>query len=68
MLNPPILFDIQNKRVCCVYGSQTGTAEDYALRIAKEIKQKFGVSSLVVDPEEWVHLSSLKTWQTLGIN
>lgn len=35
------------------YGSQTGTAEEYAIRIAKEAKQKFGLASLVCDPEEY---------------
>ncbi|KAK9899292.1 P450 reductase [Cystobasidium minutum MCA 4210] len=44
---------ITNKRIAVIYGSQTGTAEDYALRIAKEIKQKFGLSSLVLDPEDY---------------
>ena len=35
------------------YGSQTGTAEEYAIRLAKEAKSKFGISSLVCDPEEY---------------
>ena len=35
------------------YGSQTGTAEEYAIRIAKEAKSKFGIASLVCDPEEY---------------
>jgi NADPH-ferrihemoprotein reductase len=35
------------------YGSQTGTAEEYALRLAKEAKTRFGLSSLVCDPEEY---------------
>ena len=35
------------------YGSQTGTAEEYAIRLAKEAKQKFGLASLVCDPEEY---------------
>lgn len=35
------------------YGSQTGTAEEYAIRLAKEAKQKFGLTSLVCDPEEY---------------
>ena len=35
------------------YGSQTGTAEEYALRLAKEAKSRFGISSLVCDPEEY---------------
>lgn len=47
-------LQIANKKVAVLYGSQTGTAEDYATRIAKEVKAKFGLSSLVVDPEECV--------------
>ena len=35
------------------YGSQTGTAEEYAIRLAKEAKSKYGISSLVCDPEEY---------------
>lgn len=35
------------------YGSQTGTAEEYATKLAKEAKARFGTSSLVCDPEEY---------------
>ena len=35
------------------FGSQTGTAEEYAIRLAKEAKSRFGLSSLVCDPEEY---------------
>ena len=35
------------------YGSQTGTAEEYAIRLAKEAKSRYGLSSLVCDPEEY---------------
>jgi NADPH-ferrihemoprotein reductase len=34
------------------FGSQTGTAEEYAIRLAKEAKSRFGLSSIVCDPEE----------------
>lgn len=44
---------LQKKRIVIFYGSQTGTAEEYAIRLAKEAKQKFGLSSLVCDPEEY---------------
>jgi flavodoxin len=43
----------QKKRLAVFYGSQTGTAEEYATRIAKEAKARFGVSSLVCDIEEY---------------
>jgi len=43
----------QKKRLAIFYGSQTGTAEEYAIRIAKEAKSKFGLASLVCDPEEY---------------
>lgn len=33
------------------YGSQTGTAEDYASRLAKECSQKYGVKSMAADIE-----------------
>ncbi|EIN12678.1 NADPH-dependent cytochrome P450 oxidoreductase [Punctularia strigosozonata HHB-11173 SS5] len=41
------------KRLLILYGSQTGTAEEYAIRLAKEAKTKFGLTSLVCDPEEY---------------
>lgn len=44
---------IGKKRLAIFYGSQTGTAEEYAIRLAKEAKQKFGLTSLVCDPEEY---------------
>src|SRR5271156_1523208 len=43
----------QKKRLAIFYGSQTGTAEDYAIRLAKEAKSKFGLGSLVCDAEEY---------------
>ncbi|KAK4054683.1 hypothetical protein OIO90_003495 [Microbotryomycetes sp. JL221] len=41
------------KKIVIFYGSQTGTAEDYATRIAKEAKARYGLSSLVCDPEDY---------------
>ncbi|EJT52232.1 NADPH--cytochrome reductase [Trichosporon asahii var. asahii CBS 2479] len=41
------------KQLAVFFGSQTGTANEYALRIAKEAKSRFGVTSLVCDPEEY---------------
>jgi len=49
----PYLSSQQKKRLVIFYGSQTGTAEEYAIRIAKEAKSKFGLASLVCDPEEY---------------
>lgn len=46
-------MDIQKKKAIVFYGSQTGTAEDYATRIAKEAKSRFGISSLVADPDDY---------------
>lgn len=50
---PSIASPPQSKRCVMFYGSQTGTAEDYAIRLAKEAKTRFGLSSLVCDPEEY---------------
>lgn len=43
------------------YGSQTGTAEDFANRLAKECTQKYGVSAMTADIEHYdlSHLDSL---------
>ncbi|RKP39167.1 hypothetical protein BJ085DRAFT_41672 [Dimargaris cristalligena] len=40
------------QRVIFFYGSQTGTAEDLAQRLAKEAAQRFGIASRVADIEE----------------
>lgn len=49
MLTDVIAF--QGRRVIFFYGSQTGTAEDYAARLAKECSQKYGVSCMTADIE-----------------
>ncbi|KAI8339389.1 hypothetical protein BC941DRAFT_372385 [Chlamydoabsidia padenii] len=41
----------QGRRCIIFYGSQTGTAEDYASRLAKECSQKYGVSAMAADIE-----------------
>jgi NADPH-ferrihemoprotein reductase len=42
-----------NKNCVVFYGSQTGTAEDYASRLAKEGKSRFGLETMVADLEEY---------------
>jgi len=41
----------QNKRLAVFFGSQTGTAEEYAVKIAREAKSRYGTSALVLDPD-----------------
>ena len=41
----------QGKRVVIFFGSQTGTAEGYSIKIAREIKSRYGTSPLVLDPD-----------------
>lgn len=41
------------KNCVIFYGSQTGTAEDYAARLAKEGKAKFGLETMVADLEDF---------------
>ncbi|KAJ1960108.1 hypothetical protein IWQ62_004355, partial [Dispira parvispora] len=40
------------QKVVFFYGSQTGTAEDLASRLAKEASQRFGIKCLVTDIED----------------
>ena len=47
---------LQKKKVVVFYGSQTGTAEGFAGRLAKDARS-FGLPSMVFDPEDcddWV--------------
>ncbi|OBT43501.1 NADPH-ferrihemoprotein reductase [Pseudogymnoascus sp. WSF 3629] len=46
-------MDESNKNCVVFYGSQTGTAEDYAARLAKEGKSRFGLETMVADIEEY---------------
>nr|KAJ3410881.1 NADPH-cytochrome P450 reductase [Polyrhizophydium stewartii] len=50
-----------NGRLIAVYGSQTGTAEDLAARISKEVSLSLSIPTLVVDPEEY-DMSELAHW------
>lgn len=42
---------MQGKSIAIFYGSQTGTAEEFAGRLAKDA-QRYGLKALVLDPEE----------------
>lgn len=42
-----------NKNFLVVYGSQTGTAEDYAKKFAKELMAKFKLNVMCVDLEDY---------------
>ncbi|CAO3587252.1 unnamed protein product [Absidia cylindrospora] len=54
------LMQQQGRQVVIFYGSQTGTAEDYASRLAKECAQRFGVNCMTADIELY-DLSYLNT-------
>lgn len=44
----------ESSKDCVVfYGSQTGTAEDYASRLAKEASSRFGLKAMTADLEEY---------------
>ena len=46
-----VAFLLQGKCIAIFYGSQTGTAEEFAGRLAKDA-QRYGLKALVLDPEE----------------
>lgn len=46
-------MDESGKNCIILYGSQTGTAEDYASRLAKEGKSRFGLETMVADLEDY---------------
>ena len=46
-------MDESGKNCVVFYGSQTGTAEDYASRLAKEGKSRFGLETMVADLEDY---------------
>ncbi len=50
-----ILEKMEESGKNCVifYGSQTGTAEDYASRLAKEGKSRYGLETMVADLEDY---------------
>ncbi|WEW57356.1 NADPH cytochrome P450 reductase [Emydomyces testavorans] len=46
-------MDETGKNCVVFFGSQTGTAEDYASRLAKEGGQRFGLKTMVADLEDY---------------
>lgn len=46
-------MDESGKNCVIFYGSQTGTAEDYAARLAKEGSSRFGLKTMTADLEEY---------------
>lgn len=46
-------MDESGKNAIVFYGSQTGTAEDYANRLAKEGSSRFGLKTMVADLEDY---------------
>lgn len=42
-------INANNKNAIVFYGSQTGTAEDYANKLSKELSSRFGLKSISVD-------------------
>lgn len=46
-------MDESDKNMVILYGSQTGTAEDYASRLAKEGHARFGLKTMVADLEDY---------------
>lgn len=58
-----ILEKMEDTSKNCVvfYGSQTGTAEDYANRLAKEGSSRFGLKTMVADLEDWDY-ANLEQW------
>nr|ABO09628.1 NADPH cytochrome P450 reductase [Starmerella bombicola] len=47
------LMEKNNKNVIVFYGSQTGTAEDLASKLAKELSSKYGLRTMTADPENF---------------
>lgn len=47
------------RNIVVFYGSQTGTAEEFAGRLAKEAA-RYGMKALVADPEECEMVNPLK--------
>jgi len=55
--------NLQGRSVVVFYGSQTGTAEDFAGRLARDAS-RYGMKAIVADPEEsdmvWVSFTHIQ--------
>ena len=51
MLNLCSCYCQQGKNVIVFYGSQTGTAEEFATRLSKDAT-RYGMKGMIADPEE----------------
>lgn len=50
-INAALEISLQGRNVVVFYGSQTGTAEEFAGRLSKEAS-RYGMKGMVADPEE----------------
>jgi sulfite reductase alpha subunit-like flavoprotein len=51
--------------VVLFYGSQTGTAEDLAIRTQNDISSKLEIPCVVLDPDEY-EMEELQEWTSFG--
>lgn len=51
--------DHQGKNIVVFYGSQTGTAEEFANRLSKDA-HRYGMKGMAADPEEYDMVTSFK--------
>lgn len=61
-MNYPLIlisFLLQGRSIVVFYGSQTGTAEEFATRLAKEAS-RYTLKAMVADPEEYDMVNKLK--------
>lgn len=47
-----IFLSLQGRNIVVFYGSQTGTAEEFANRLAKDA-HRYGLRGMAADPEEY---------------
>lgn len=63
-----VTLEKNNKDVIFFYGSQTGTAEDYASRLAKEASQVYGLRTMTASIEDYdfENLDTVPKGKTIG--